>query len=70
MIQLSEKECNKMKVLESLIRREISREEAAARMKITPRHVSRLVKKYKIGGVTSLVHKNRGKPSWRKMAEG
>lgn len=68
-IQLSEKEFNRMKVLESLIRKEISREEAAVRMKISSRHVSRLVKKYAIGGVNSLVHKNRGKPSSRKMAE-
>jgi len=68
MIQLSEKECNKMKVLESLIRKEISRAEAAARMKVTPRHVSRLLKKYMIGGVKSLLHKNRGRPSGRKMS--
>lgn len=68
-IQLSEKECNRMKILESVIRKEISQGEAAARMRVSYRHAGRLIKRYKTNGAAGLAHKNRGRPSNRKMPD-
>ncbi len=68
-IQLSEKECNRMRILESVIRKEISRGEAAIRIGISYRHAGRLIKRYKVNGAAGLAHKSRGRPSTRKMPD-
>lgn len=63
---MSDKERSYSKVLEQLDRGQLTRREAAALMKCSERHVSRLRKVYRERGDAGLVHGLRGQPSNRR----
>lgn len=65
-ISLSEKHVTRHRILERLIRRELTEKEASELLGIGVRQVRRLKKKVRLGGITSLIHGNAGKPSWNK----
>lgn len=66
---MSAKEANRLKVITLFEAGTISRKEAAKRMDVTQRQVSRLAKRHKLDGISGLVSKRRGVPSNRKISE-
>jgi transposase len=66
-ITLSYKERKQIPVLEQLIRSEVSQQVASQLLNLSTRQVRRRVKKYLKGGVRELAHKNRGRPSKRRV---
>ena len=66
-ILITEKDDKRMKVLESLKRKEISQEETAATLGVCTRQVRRLLKRYKSDGIAGIVHKSKGRSSPLKM---
>jgi len=66
-IKMSAKEINRIDTVERLVRRELKQAVAAELLGISVRQVKRLVHQYKKEGVTSLVHKGKGKPSNRQV---
>lgn len=65
-IIMREKELEQNRVLEGLVRRELTQASAASRLGITDRQVRNKLKRFKIEGSIGLLHKNRGRPSKRK----
>lgn len=65
-ISLSETQVTRHRILERLIRRELTEKEASELLGVGVRQVRRLKKKVRLGGITSLIHGNAGKPSWNK----
>jgi len=68
-IPLSYKERKQIPVLEQLIRKEIAQQIAGSLLNLSTRQVRRRVKKYLKGGVRELAHKNRGRPSKRRISD-
>lgn len=62
---VTKKESVQAEVLERVLRKEITQEQAALILGISDRQVRRKLKKYLAGGITSLIHKNKGCPSKR-----
>lgn len=62
-ISMSQKEIERIPVLDRLLNKEIKRKEAATLLGISVRQVGRVKKKYKAMEAAGLVHGNRGKPS-------
>ena len=65
-IIMSTKEKKQVKVLEQLIRKELTQQGAAELLDLTDRQVRTKLKAYRSEGITSLMHKNRGKRSNRR----
>ena len=65
-IIMSIKEKEQIKVFEQLLRREISQKAGAELLNLTDRQIRNKLKAYRLEGIASLVHKNRGKTSKRK----
>lgn len=65
-IHLSQQQITRHRTVERLIRREITEKEAADLLGVGVRQVRRLKRKVRLGGITSLIHGNAGKPSWNK----
>lgn len=59
-IIMSFREIDRLKILDSIVKGIISQREASKIMKLTPRHVRRILKKYKQYGAMGIVHKSRG----------
>jgi DNA-binding transcriptional ArsR family regulator len=68
-IQLTMKEIKRGKVMEQLSRRELTTQEAAEILSITPRQVSRLLKRYQSAELAGLAHKGRGRPSEKRRPD-
>jgi transposase len=66
---MSAKEANRLKVITLFEAGTLSREEAAERMGVSQRQVSRIAKRHKLEGIVGLVSKRRGVPSNRKISE-
>lgn len=66
-VEMSEKEVSRIRVLESVIRRELSQSRAAVELGISSRHIRRLVKRYLKDGAAGLIHGNRGKTGHHRM---
>lgn len=58
----------RFKVLEAFREGKITRQEAAQRLELSERQLSRLALKCRKGGIEGLIHKNRGKPPARKIS--
>jgi len=63
LITMSNKEANRVSILDKLIGKQIKVKQAAAMLGLSNRQIIRLKKRYQEGGVKSLVHKNRGRVS-------
>lgn len=66
---MSQKEVDRHHIIERRIEGEIEGKDAAKLLKISTRHLRRLVEGFKREGVKALVHKNRGRESNFKMPE-
>lgn len=67
LITMSNKEANRVAVLDQLLNGLIKQKQAARMLDLSTRQIIRLKKKYKAGGAKSLVHKNRGRVSNNKI---
>lgn len=68
-ISMSNKEADRVGVIQRLINREIRQRHAAGILGISTRQVKRLVREYRGHGTAGLVHKGRGKVSNRAIPE-
>lgn len=68
-INMSGKELNKLNLLHKVMNRRLSQKDAADILKLTDRHIRRLVKKIRIYGDRAIIHASRGKESKRKYSE-
>lgn len=67
-IALSQQHISRHRIIERLIRRELAEKDAAELLGISVRQVRRLKRKVRLGGITSLIHGNAGRPSWNKRS--
>jgi hypothetical protein len=65
---MTQKMYDRSRVLEKLIERRITQEEAATALAISVRQVQRIYKQYQVEGIHSLVPKKQGKPSNNKLS--
>src|SRR5215204_5742784 len=63
--EMSTKEIERLRILQNILEKELTQKQAALLLDLTERQVRKLVKKFKIEGVKSLISKKRGKPSNR-----
>ncbi len=68
-LTLSNREKDRIEVMERLIRKEIKNSDAARLLGISTRQIKRIKKKYRMEGIIALAHKNRGKTSNNKIPE-
>ena len=64
-LTMSQKEIQRLKVLEIVIRQELTVKEASIILSISERQTYRILKRYKSLGTEGLIHRLRGKPSNR-----
>ena len=69
MLTMSQKEADRIGVISSLEREELTVEEAAGVMKISPRQVYRIKKRLRLEGTKGIIHKLRGRKSNRGYPE-
>ena len=62
-VTMSDKEVTRLKVMQRLEEKRIKQSEAAKMLKISERHVRRILRSYRQTGAAGLVSKRRGKPS-------
>jgi predicted ArsR family transcriptional regulator len=67
-IALSQRERDRLKVLHEVQQRQLTQLAAAERLKVSDRHVRRMLFRLRERGDRSLVHGLRGRPSNRKLA--
>lgn len=67
-INMSGKELNRLNLLHSVLNRKLSQKGAAEMLRLTDRHIRRLVKKIRIYGDRAIIHASRGKVSKRKFS--
>ncbi len=68
-IELSERERDRLKVLHEVEQGHLRQVEAAGRLRLTDRHVRRLLARLRSEGDRGLVHRLRGRPSNRKIPD-
>lgn len=68
-IALSQQHISRHRIIERLTRRELTEKDTAELLGISVRQVRRLKRKVRIGGITSLIHGNAGRPSWNKRSQ-
>jgi len=68
-IVMSQKDLDRMRVLEQVMSQRLSQVEAAKELKLSTRQVRRLQKRYAKEGARGLVSKRRGKPSPRRLSQ-
>ncbi|MFT5318781.1 MAG: transposase, partial [Chlamydiales bacterium] len=66
-IRMSKKELYRGEIISNAIKGEITQIKASEQMGISLRQTKRLCKRYRKGGLANLAHRNRGKPSNKKM---
>lgn len=69
-ISMSDKEVDRMGVMQRLEAKEIRQRHAAKLLQVSVRQVKRLVKKYRAQGAAGLVHKGRGRKGNRALPQG
>ena len=67
--EMTNKEIDRLKVLEELSEGRLTQKKASETLKISLRHTKRLFKRYKSQGAEGLVHLSRKRPSNRRMNE-
>lgn len=66
LITMSQKEINRLEIIQKLIAKRITESVAAEMMQLTVRQVRRIKKNVSLNGPQGLVHKSRGRSSNRK----
>jgi len=69
MVTMSDKELQRLQVVQSLTEKRLCQKEAAASLCLSVRHVRRLVCAYRRQGAPGLTSRRRGKPSNRRIAD-
>ena len=67
-IALSQRERDRLLVLHEIMQRQITQIEAARRLKISDRHIRRLLVELRKRGDRAVLHRLRGRPSNRRLA--
>jgi transposase len=67
--RLSEKELQRVAVISSCSKGELTCARAAELLDLTPRHVKRLKARYRLGRAAALAHASRGRPGPRRLPE-
>lgn len=62
LVTMSDKELNRVNVIQAVCEKRLRRRDAAAQMELTERQVQRLVNRYRESGAAGLAHGHRGKP--------
>ncbi len=62
-IVMSYQAAGRVSVIVSVLQRQLTQAEAASQLRLSVRHVRRLVRAYRLAGVQGLVSKHRGKPA-------
>jgi len=65
---LSQRERERLKVLHEVEQGHLRQGEAGARLRLSPRHVRRLLRRVRAEGDTGVIHRLRGRPSNRRIA--
>jgi transposase len=68
-LQMSRRELDRKRLLDRAIDRVIRQKDVAEELKVSERHVRRLMQRYREHGPPGLVSQHRGKPSNRKIAD-
>ncbi|MFH1414481.1 MAG: ISNCY family transposase [Elusimicrobiota bacterium] len=68
-INMSGKELNRLNLIHKVLDRRLSQKEAADMLKLTDRHIRRIVKKIRLYGDRAIIHARRGKESKRKFTD-
>src|ERR1017187_5898604 len=66
---LSQKELQRVAVISSCVKGDLTCGRAASLLNLTPRHVKRLKSRLRQGGEAALAHASRGRPSHRRMPD-
>jgi len=67
-ITMSRREWGRYQLIERSLKKEITQARAAELLELSERHVRRLVNRVRLKGIRGLIHRNRGRPSPRKMS--
>jgi transposase len=68
-ITMSNRELNRVEVLQRLVNKRLKQAEAAHLLSLSTRHVKRLVRAYRMDGHQALVSKRRGKPGNHRLLQ-
>jgi transposase len=68
-ITMSQKEIDRLEILQKTVDNRATQIEAAEQLHITPRHMRRLQRRYAEEGVSGLLSKHRGKPSNHRLSD-
>src|ERR1017187_2837584 len=66
---LSQKELQRVAVISSCVKGDLTCGRAASLLNLTPRHVKRLKSRLRQGGEAALAHASRGRPSHRRLPD-
>ena len=66
---MSDREINQIEIFEKLSRKEIKQKKASKILDLSVRQIKRKLRKYRLHGAKSLIHKNRGKTSNNKISQ-
>lgn len=69
MLLMNTRDRDRLVVLRQVQDGQLSVSEGARRLKLTLRHVRRLLRRFEVGGDASVIHRGRGKPSNRRRPE-
>ena len=67
--EMSEKEINRLKILEKVESKQLTQKQAANLLKVGDRQVRRLLNAYRTNGAQGLISKHRGKPSNHRLSK-
>ena len=63
LLTMSDKELNRIQIIHDVSNKQLTQQDAAPMLRISRRHVQRLVNKYRTGGESALLSKRRNRPS-------
>lgn len=68
LLTMSDKELNRVNAIKDVCERRLKQNDAATLLKVTRRHIQRLVNQYRQDGPAGLISKRRNKSSNRRLA--
>lgn len=63
LVSMSAQELDRLTVIERVVEKRLSQVEAGKQLGVTPRHLRRMIERYRRDGAVGLVSKKRGKRS-------
>ena len=68
-LNMSQKELERLHVVKKVIEKEITQEEASSRVGLSERQIRRQVKRVRANGDEGILHVGRGRKSWKKISD-